>query len=452
MAFKPGIVKILKSILLLFFTTISAFSSAQDRYLPADPYNAELPDSIYDPYPDLLKAKSALRLLDSVFYLLYESSISDWVNYNSSTHNYNNCGEAEVSYNRNWNSNLLQWDSISKAERSYNDNLLVSNTISEWSAQTESYAYNSKYEYYYDENFLLDHYIIFSWNSDHSKWDSVSKYLYLFDINKNLVNYKRQYWSPDASGFITDYQFVYEYLDNKRTGYTRQKWDLVNSIWLNQTHNGFDYNASGTINSELQSKWNNDLLSWEYSTMISYTYSENEKPVEKLYQSWTGSDWTNTVKYDYSYNENLQNYLINFFIWNNPEWEEKSRYLYQYDDIFGDLVSEEYHNMTTGSWHYVDRFEYYYSLHQVSVKDISGVGNLTVSPNPFSDQLFIRIRNMNLFPVHVEIYNLTGRKLYSKTISGDETELDLSYLQAGIYILRIGDNKHSYFRKVIKAR
>jgi hypothetical protein len=84
----------------------------------------------------------------------------------------------------------------------------------------------------------------------------------------------------------------------------------------------------------------------------------------------------------------------------------------------------------------------------------TGRESLSVFPNPTSGQL--RIMNDELREVTITVYNIMGKKLpFSKAPSpkeraGSEVEIDISYLPAGIYFLRIETEKGIITQKVIK--
>ncbi len=75
--------------------------------------------------------------------------------------------------------------------------------------------------------------------------------------------------------------------------------------------------------------------------------------------------------------------------------------------------------------------------HQVVISGLQKLLNKEVSiyPNPFSDQVFIDVKISG--EVEVSVYNITGRKLFSTLINSSSSMLDLSYLESGIYFIKI---------------
>ena len=74
-----------------------------------------------------------------------------------------------------------------------------------------------------------------------------------------------------------------------------------------------------------------------------------------------------------------------------------------------------------------------------------------VYPNP-SNGIF-NISLGNLQPTGIEVYDLTGKIVYSKkeiTISNFETNIDLTQVTQGIYFVKIIENNQSTVKRIIK--
>ncbi len=78
--------------------------------------------------------------------------------------------------------------------------------------------------------------------------------------------------------------------------------------------------------------------------------------------------------------------------------------------------------------------------------DNATLGNLEMYPNPSRGNVNIVYSNQDALPVDIELYDLTGQKVYSETISNSASGLNqyqLDNLNQGIYVvvLRTGDNQ-----------
>lgn len=76
--------------------------------------------------------------------------------------------------------------------------------------------------------------------------------------------------------------------------------------------------------------------------------------------------------------------------------------------------------------------------------------NIIVYPNPAKDNITIKTNQLN--GGNLYIYDIMGKELLRKTISGNEAFLDISNLQAGIYVLKVLSKDDSIVgnRKFIK--
>ncbi|WP_299436708.1 carbohydrate-binding protein [uncultured Aquimarina sp.] len=71
-----------------------------------------------------------------------------------------------------------------------------------------------------------------------------------------------------------------------------------------------------------------------------------------------------------------------------------------------------------------------------------------VYPNPLNNSDLLNITVSGLGTARVEIYNLAGLRIHSENIKGESAALDVHNLTAGVYIIKILDNKQSYFSKI----
>ena len=75
------------------------------------------------------------------------------------------------------------------------------------------------------------------------------------------------------------------------------------------------------------------------------------------------------------------------------------------------------------------------------------LANLNIYPNPATDMINIS------YPTSIEsieMFDLTGRKILSKTVSEKETQLNISHLNSGIYILNIKTDEGLGSKRIIK--
>lgn len=91
----------------------------------------------------------------------------------------------------------------------------------------------------------------------------------------------------------------------------------------------------------------------------------------------------------------------------------------------------------------------------VTISDVREVnftttGNIQLNPNPVKDVLNIQTAG-SFAATQLSLYNSTGELLMQKKYTGNNNQVNLSHFAAGVYILRLSDDKgESIFRKIMK--
>ncbi|NLF43536.1 MAG: T9SS type A sorting domain-containing protein, partial [Bacteroidales bacterium] len=95
-----------------------------------------------------------------------------------------------------------------------------------------------------------------------------------------------------------------------------------------------------------------------------------------------------------------------------------------------------------------------YTSSTTAVSENSVLFDLSIWPNPVSNNLVVRSSNLSKSNYNIELMNLSGQVL-DKIQVGDasaanEVSFDVSTLPQGIYLIRVSDNESSTVRKFIK--
>ena len=75
---------------------------------------------------------------------------------------------------------------------------------------------------------------------------------------------------------------------------------------------------------------------------------------------------------------------------------------------------------------------------------------LKIFPNPFREKLSIDLTNFSAEFVRIKLFNTFGQSIYYKTIQTPYAEIDLSFLESGLYYLFVEGNSIKCFYKVRK--
>ena len=84
----------------------------------------------------------------------------------------------------------------------------------------------------------------------------------------------------------------------------------------------------------------------------------------------------------------------------------------------------------------------------VSLTDIQNQVSFDVFPNPATDKVNVKLYDA-ILPSSVEIVDISGRTVFTKSVDAAVTQLDISQLQSGIYFVRIPFSGNKSVRKLI---
>jgi hypothetical protein len=94
-----------------------------------------------------------------------------------------------------------------------------------------------------------------------------------------------------------------------------------------------------------------------------------------------------------------------------------------------------------------------YNLFSLSLDD-NDISNFEIKayPNPTVDLLTLSINNAIVNNQIVEVYDLNGKVILQKEIIQNETQIDFSQFNAGVYLFNVFDKNHTLIKafKIIK--
>jgi len=86
----------------------------------------------------------------------------------------------------------------------------------------------------------------------------------------------------------------------------------------------------------------------------------------------------------------------------------------------------------------------------VTVGEIDRYQNISIYPNPTHSSITIELPTQSFKNTFLTISNTNGQQLITQPIIEPQTEIDISYLPTGIYIVKVWNDKDVMVRKVIK--
>ncbi|MCC6182357.1 MAG: T9SS type A sorting domain-containing protein [Bacteroidia bacterium] len=120
----------------------------------------------------------------------------------------------------------------------------------------------------------------------------------------------------------------------------------------------------------------------------------------------------------------------------HPECTDFTGYLRQKNPM-SDAVEEEMSNLNAEI--------------EIQFKKTSSEWDVVIQPNPNNGQYKLAIETSETMTVqaNLEIYSLTGNKVYSQVLNTKTTEMNISHLGKGIYIISILQNNNIVNKKLI---
>ena len=86
-----------------------------------------------------------------------------------------------------------------------------------------------------------------------------------------------------------------------------------------------------------------------------------------------------------------------------------------------------------------------------AVNNVSNQNNITISPNPFQQQINLDFKNKNNQETQISIFDITGKQRLSNTWKNtNPINIETTDWQKGIYFIQIQTEESTITRKVIK--
>ena len=266
-------------------------------------------------------------------------------------------------------------------------------------------------------------------NKSDQTWYQTTKNEYRFEENKEIVACMsgRKYTSKteiisDASGRPL-YSFIYSWNSGA------DDWSVSPS-----SRSEWKYDANGRVTECLKQYFNRIAREWNgFDVRIQYTYDETGALSEELFQTWNAQSgqWIDGGRYSYS-NEGELRKVAASYIPASGNWAVDGKTVYHYDGD-GKIVRCEYYKDNT-----LDA----YSIHIYSEKsDCPAViesHKITVFPNPVVSTFELTVPD-DFTGKTMYLFDAWGTQVKALPIAVQTTQVDVSGLSGGVYLLKIGE-------------
>ncbi len=270
---------------------------------------------------------------------------------------------------------------------------------------------------------------------DYGTWQDYARTLYTYDDNGFLIN--EEYQQTDGSTWTTKITTDYTY-----------KNDLLVETFITYVTEGgkeralYEYYDTNLLKTETTQEYNGS--DWDDVGVTSYTYNTDGKILTK--EEVDSNDASYSMKHEYTYNSFGEEET--YFLYENSEsWSLFYKGFDEYDENQNIVRYYTQFKNESGVFDNFDKYEYSWSVFS-SVQSLENTADVKIFPNPASSVL-----NFTASDVNAE-YDLIISDIFGKTLSQIHTdniaEINIEYLNTGIYFLTVRANQQQMTLKFVK--
>jgi len=309
--------------------------------------------------------------------------------------------------------------------------------ISSWKLSEENFYRADdtpfdKRSYLYDENGRKTADVTLRWSKTDNKWLNIMQCDYRYEAGKEVVI------SKSGTQFLSKTETCFD-AERKPLYALTFQWNKSTDSWSNHAYQRSEwvYNRNGLVTTCLKQHINNETNAWnDFDTRILYAYDETGALMEELFQSWNPevNQWINRGQYLYT-NVNDKQKIASSFIYTSGNRVSDGKTVYLYDGE-GNLTRCEYYLKDT------DETLYTYSVNTYTegecLPKFVELNSVNVYPNPVVSAFELTVSS-DCFGKTLQMYDISGKQVLTLPVNSSKTQIDVSKLTSGVYILKIGD-------------
>lgn len=296
-------------------------------------------------------------------------------------------------------------------------------TVIRFNTNTTQWDTFIRVSYFYSPNELIEEEITDLYDSTNNKWNTMVKQTYSYSAQDTLTQVERLRFDANTNDWVK----IQIFDEIKWISWNRKVNDEANiaSYILKNWNEG----ANRYDTSKHYSKIILDNFGSNLATVLSY---ENGAFVPE--QEFRNEFDRNLNKVHFQIRSGLNGAWIIFF-------EQKTDFTYGMDNELLERIDWDF-NFTANALKKVQRstFENFFVLGLNNEK----YNTLKLYPNPSNGNIFIDLDEKDFT---LEVMNLNGQTVHKE--KNNSNKIDLTFLESGVYILKITTKGNSYFNKVI---
>jgi hypothetical protein len=345
-----------------------------------------------------------------------------------------------------------QWSNLTKRTNTFDSNgNIIQNGSYMWNDTTKVWETNTRVSHTLNANSTINFSIYQMWNKDTNSWEDWYKDLYTYDSAKNILTLKEQNFFGIGWFDISMTTYTYN-ASGQLTKDVYREFNLSTSKWETSGQQTYSYNADGTQNQNSFQSWNQTTSSWENISRSTYSYYDSKKMASEIYEGYSSGSWVMSTKTMISYNADGSMKEVLFQNWNasGGNWVDsaKSSYTSNPDGTISQVIETTW-MPATSTWENQARETFTYGITSIG-QQLAGTEQLKVFPNPFSNFISIEYNSMNVSDI--QLFNSNGQLVRNIGKGEPLSNINLSALKNGVYILKVNAPESQKVVKLMKYK
>ena len=309
-----------------------------------------------------------------------------------------------------------------------------------------------------------------SWNTVQKKWIDYEQTLFNYDAQARLTSYQIQVLRSAVWTDSVRVNYAYTGTATQETSQTTQL--LRGTVWTNDELKEFTYTAAKKVATETEKGW--DGSTWLNNNRTTNTYDAQNRITTLLQEDWDATKWVNLSRETYTFNAQSKLQNVKNEQWNKSTnmWEASELLTFALSpngrkvslgiNFFGIPLNVDYLGSTTGYLDTVNiylattlfsriRFVYNSACQKTATNDLVFLQNaVSISPNPTTDNLTIRMNELEGDAFSAVIFNASGTAVEGFQWKGkSDQQRDVSRLSNGLYFLSVKGEKWQAVHKFV---
>jgi Domain of unknown function (DUF4465)/Secretion system C-terminal sorting domain len=251
------------------------------------------------------------------------------------------------------------------------------------------------------------------------------------------------------------------------------KYDSITAGFTNthgiRAYNGYSNSATYVIGKDrgvITLATNQTTVNGFYITNTTYAYKSmaSGDAFAKKFGGTTGSDpdFFKVIVKGYKNgalkNDSVTVMLADFTFTNNTQDYISAKWQFVNTTIIGDVDSLKFFMRSSDIGQFGINTPLFFAIDNFTTTKATFVGlaeqtseiNFNVYPNPTSNFINIQLSNNIEQPLEAKILDISGKTIYAKSLTQIETDLNVNFLQSGIYFLELTSGKQKTVKKIVK--